>query len=53
MPYFDSRGVFRVYRLSAAEGELKIWRDHPRVFASASPAASNDDLKITYRRPGG
>jgi hypothetical protein len=29
MHYFDSRGVFRVYRLSAEENELKIWRDHP------------------------
>jgi hypothetical protein len=30
MHYFDSRGVFRVYRLSAEEeGELKIWRDDP------------------------
>jgi hypothetical protein len=29
MHYFDSRGVFRVYRFSAAEGELSIWRDHP------------------------
>jgi hypothetical protein len=29
MHYFDSRGVFRVYGLSAEEGELKIWRDDP------------------------
>ena len=30
MHQFDRRGVFRVYRLSGEEGELKIWRDHPR-----------------------
>jgi hypothetical protein len=29
MHYFDSRGVFRVYRLRAEERELKIWRDQP------------------------
>ncbi len=29
MHYFDSRGVFRVYRFSAEAGELRIWRDHP------------------------
>jgi hypothetical protein len=29
MHYFDSRGVFRIYRFSADEGEVKIWRDHP------------------------
>jgi hypothetical protein len=29
MHEFDRRGVFRVYRLSGEEGELKIWRDHP------------------------
>jgi hypothetical protein len=29
MHYFDSRGVFRVYRFSAEEGQLRIWRDEP------------------------
>jgi hypothetical protein len=39
MHYFDSRGVFRVYRLSAEKGELKIWRDHP-AFRQRFTAAS-------------
>jgi hypothetical protein len=29
MHYFDSRGVFRVYRCSVEDDELKIWRDQP------------------------
>jgi hypothetical protein len=29
MHYFDSRGVHRVYEMSFADGELKIWRDAP------------------------
>ena len=30
MHYFDSRGVFRVYQVSIAAGEWRIWRDAPR-----------------------
>jgi hypothetical protein len=29
MEYFDSRGVRRTYGVTLAEGELRIWRDHP------------------------
>jgi hypothetical protein len=29
MEYFDSRGVRRTYRVSLAEGVLRIWRDAP------------------------
>jgi hypothetical protein len=29
MHYFDSRGVFRVYRVSADEEALRFWRDAP------------------------
>ena len=27
--YFDSRGVFRVYRLVMEGDTLRMWRDHP------------------------
>jgi hypothetical protein len=39
MHYCDSRGVSRVYRLSAEEGDLRNWR-YRGVSASASPAVS-------------
>jgi hypothetical protein len=42
MHYFDSRGVFRIYRLSAAEGVVKIWRDDP-TFAQRLTARFSDD----------
>jgi hypothetical protein len=29
MHYFDSRGVFRVYRASLDEGVWRLWRDAP------------------------
>jgi hypothetical protein len=29
MRYFDSRGVFRVYRLGAEQGAWRFWRDRP------------------------
>jgi hypothetical protein len=29
MHYFDSRGVSRVYRISADEGVWRFWRDRP------------------------
>jgi hypothetical protein len=42
MHYFDSRGVFRVYLLSAEKGELKIWRDHPGFRQCFSGRFSDD-----------
>jgi hypothetical protein len=29
MPYFDERGVMRVYQVSIEGGVWRIWRDHP------------------------
>ena len=40
--YFDSRGVFRVYRLAMEGDTLRMWRDHPG-FSQRLEARLSDD----------
>jgi hypothetical protein len=42
MEYFDSRGVRRTYRVSLADGVLRVWRDDP-AFAQRFSATLADD----------
>jgi hypothetical protein len=40
--YFDSRGVFRIYRVAMEGDTLRMWRDHPG-FSQRLEAKLSDD----------
>jgi hypothetical protein len=40
--YFDSRGVFRIYRIAMEGDTLRMWRDHPG-FSQRLEAKLSDD----------
>jgi hypothetical protein len=40
--YFDSRGVFRIYRIAMEGDTLRMWRDHPG-FSQRLEAGLSDD----------
>jgi hypothetical protein len=41
--YFDSRGVFRLYRTSLEDGVWKIWGDGPSGFSGRFSGTFSDD----------
>jgi hypothetical protein len=43
MHYFDSRGVFRVYRVSLEDGVWRIWGDGPSGFSGRFSGSFSDD----------
>ena len=47
--YYDSRDVYRVYRMALAEGEWRIWRDAPRFNQRYIGKLSDDGRSITGR----
>lgn len=49
MLYADARGVFRVYQMSLADGQWRIWRDAPGFFQRFIGAVSDDGTTITAR----
>ena len=49
MHYFDTRGVFRVYSLSASPGSWRSWRDGPDFAQRATCTFSDDGETITSR----
>lgn len=55
MEYFDSRGVRRTYRLSIADGVLRIWRDQPGFDQRYSATLRRDTFEGVWqvaRTPG-
>jgi hypothetical protein len=55
MEYFDSRGVRRSYRVSLADGVLRVWREEPgfdqRFSATLAPEAFEGRWQLA-RAPG-
>ena len=49
MHYFDSRGVHRLYRVSASPGEWRFWRDDPDLAQRFVGTFSDDGRTITGR----
>jgi len=47
--YYDSRDVYRVYRMALAEGEWRIWRDAPGFNQRYIGKLSDDGRSITGR----
>lgn len=47
MHYFDSRGVHRVYRADASEGEWRIWRDAPGFSQRFTGTFSDDGSTLS------
>ena len=47
--YFDTRGVSRVYQMSLARGEWKMWRDAPGFSQRYTGTLSQDRNIITAR----
>jgi hypothetical protein len=43
MHYFDSRGVFRVYRVGLEDGVWRIWGDGPSGFSGRFSGSFSDD----------
>ena len=47
--YYDSRDVYRVYRMALAEGEWRIWREAPGFNQRYIGKLSDDGRSITGR----
>jgi hypothetical protein len=47
--YYDSRDVYRVYRMALAEGEWRIWREAPGFNQRYTGKLSDDGRSITGR----
>jgi hypothetical protein len=47
--YFDSRGVFRVYRMSLSGDTLKIWRDDPEFAQRYTGTLTGDAITGTWQ----
>ena len=44
--YFDSRGVFRVYRIAMEGDTLRMWRDHPGFSQRLAARVSDDGTTL-------
>jgi hypothetical protein len=49
MLYSDARGVYRVYRMTLADGVLTIWRDAPGFFQRLTATFSDGGATFTGR----